>query len=90
MAKKSKSLWADDLPGVLWAYKTTTRTSTIETPFSLPYGIEVVIPVECGIPSARYMWLDEETNHELLKNNLDAIDKLHAKAHLALDSTNRK
>ena len=33
--KKAKGRWADELPGVLWAYQTTTRTSTGETPFSL-------------------------------------------------------
>ena len=45
--KKAKGLWADDLPGVLWAYRTTARTSVGETPFSLAYGTEAVIPVEC-------------------------------------------
>ncbi|KAL5579016.1 hypothetical protein UlMin_011458 [Ulmus minor] len=53
--EKAKGLWADELPGVLWAYRTTAKTSTGETPFSLAYGTEAVIPVECGIPSARYM-----------------------------------
>ena len=80
--KKAKRLWADELPGVIWAYRTTARTSTGETPFSLTYGTEAVIPVECGIPSARYMWLDEDSNRELLNHNLDAIDELYDKAHL--------
>ncbi|KAL5565321.1 hypothetical protein UlMin_028485 [Ulmus minor] len=60
--EKAKGLWADELPGVLWAYRTTAKTSTGQTPFSLAYGTEAVIPVECGIPSARYMWLDEDSN----------------------------
>ncbi len=67
---------------MFWAYQTTTRTSTGETPFSLAYGTEAVIPVECGIPSARYKWLDEDTNQELLNHNIDAIDELRDKAHL--------
>ena len=50
--EKAKGLWADELPGMLWAYRTTAKTSTGETPFSLAYGTEAVIPVECGIPSA--------------------------------------
>ncbi|KAL5580487.1 hypothetical protein UlMin_012929 [Ulmus minor] len=53
--EKAKGLWADELPDVLWAYRTTAKTSTSETPFSLAYGTEAVIPVEYGIPSARYM-----------------------------------
>ena len=80
--EKAKGLWADKLPGVLWAYRTTAKTSTGETPFSLAYDTEVVIPVECGIPSARYMWLDEDSNRDLLNHSLDAIDELRDKAHL--------
>ncbi|KAL5569097.1 hypothetical protein UlMin_025672 [Ulmus minor] len=80
--EKAKGLWADELPGVLWAYRTTAKTSTGETPFSLAYGTEAVIPVECGIPSARYMWLDEDSNRDLLNHSLDAIDELRDKAHL--------
>ncbi|KAL5578660.1 hypothetical protein UlMin_011102 [Ulmus minor] len=80
--EKAKGLWADELPGVLWAYRTTAKTSTGETPFSLAYGTEAVIPVECGIPSARYMWLDEDSNTKLLSHSLDAIDELRDKAHL--------
>ena len=75
-------LWADELPGVLWAYRTTTKTSTGETPLSLAYNTEAVILVECGIPSVRYMWLDEDSNRELLNHSLDAINELQDKAHL--------
>ena len=53
-----------------------------ETPFSLAYGTEAVIPVKCGIPSARYMWLDKDSNRKLLNHSLDAIDELCDKAHL--------
>ena len=67
---------------MLWAYQTTAKTSTGETPFSLAYGTEAVILVEYGIPSARYMWLDEDLNRELLNHSLDTIDELRDKAHL--------
>ena len=80
--KKAKGLWVDELTGVFWAYRTTTHTSLGETPFSLAYGTEVVIPIECGIPFVRYIWLNEDTNQELLNHNLDAFDELHDKAHL--------
>ena len=80
--KKAKGLWADELLGVLWAYQTTAHTSIGETPFLLAYGTKAVIPIECGIPFARYMWLDENTNHKLLNHNLDAINELCDKAHL--------
>ncbi|KAI3448580.1 hypothetical protein Pfo_005245 [Paulownia fortunei] len=32
--------WVDELDSVLWAYRTTPRTTTGETPFSLVYGAE--------------------------------------------------
>ena len=51
--EEHKGLWADELPKVLWGYRTTSRTSTGETPFSLAYGDEAMILVELGIPSLR-------------------------------------
>ena len=60
--KKANGLWVDKLPSVLWAYRTTARTSTGETPFSLIYNTEAIISVECCILSARNMWLNEDTN----------------------------
>ncbi|GKA08507.1 reverse transcriptase domain-containing protein [Tanacetum coccineum] len=36
--------WVEELPNVLWAHMTTPKTSNGETPFSLAYGTEVVIP----------------------------------------------
>ena len=33
-----KGKWAEYLPEVLWAYRTTRKSETQETPFSLPFG----------------------------------------------------
>ena len=88
--EKAKGLWADELPGVLWAYQTTAKTSTGETPFSLAYGIEAVIPVECDIPSGRYMWLDKDSNRDLLNHSLDAIGELRDKATFTPHSTSKR
>ena len=38
--------WVEDLPHVLWTYRTTPRKSIGETPFSMTYGAEAVIPLE--------------------------------------------
>ena len=43
--------WHEKLPFVLYAYRTLMRTSTGATPFSLVYGMEVVLPIEVEIPS---------------------------------------
>jgi hypothetical protein len=37
------------------AYRTSIRTSTGATPFSLVYGTEAVLPIEVEIPSARIL-----------------------------------
>ncbi|XP_073314712.1 uncharacterized protein [Primulina huaijiensis] len=50
---KAKGNWADELPSVLWAYRTTPREETKETPFSLVYGNEAVLPAEIWLESAR-------------------------------------
>ena len=51
--KGAKALWPDKLLGILWAYRTTVRTPTWETPFKLAYGSEAVIPVEVHMTSHR-------------------------------------
>ena len=48
-----KGKWVDELPHVLWSYRTTSRRSTEETPFFMTYGVEAVIPVEMGFPMMR-------------------------------------
>ena len=41
--------WSEKIPFALWAY----RTSTGATPYSLVYGMEVVLPVETEMGSLR-------------------------------------
>ena len=48
-----KGIWPDELPSVLWAYRTTARTPTGETLFRLTYEIETVIPAKVGLTSYR-------------------------------------
>ena len=47
----AKGLWPEELPNVLWAYRTTAKIPTGETPFRLTFGTEAVIPVEIGLTS---------------------------------------
>ena len=70
----SKGNWPEVLPGVLWAYRTTTKTSTGETPFSMVYGAEALIPVEIGEPSTRYDQATEESNNEEMRVSLDLLE----------------
>ncbi|KAL6311700.1 hypothetical protein AAG906_021705 [Vitis piasezkii] len=43
--------WSKKLSFALWAYQTSFRTSTGATPYSLVYGMEVVLPVEIEMSS---------------------------------------
>ena len=49
--KGAKEAWPKELQNVLWAYRTTTKVPTRETPFRLTFGIEAVISVEVGLTS---------------------------------------
>ena len=72
--EEHNGVWPDELPKVLWAYRTTFRTSTRETPFSLAYGVEAMIPVEVDIPSFRHETYDQEENHALKCYELNLLE----------------
>ena len=55
------------------AYYTNRKIPTGETPYSLVYGSELVIPVETGVPSFRTMNFDKEYNEEELRLNVDLL-----------------
>ena len=67
----AKGIWLDELPSVLWAYRTTARTPTGETPFRLTYGTDVVIPAEVGLTSYRVQNYMEDKNEEAMRLQLD-------------------
>ena len=75
-----KGACPEELPNVLWAYRTTARTPTGEIPFRLTYGIEAVIPVEVGVTNIRREAFSEEGNDDKLRLNLDCLDKVRDKA----------
>ncbi|KAL2249925.1 UNVERIFIED_CONTAM: hypothetical protein Sindi_2466200 [Sesamum indicum] len=60
--ERAKGAWVEELPGVLWAYWTTPRTATGETPFYLVYGSEAVIPAEIREETARVAQYEAEEN----------------------------
>ena len=74
----AKGVWPEELPSVLWAYRTTTRIPTRETLFRLAYGSEAVIPAEVRL--TRVGNHDERKNEEAICLQLDLIDKVGATA----------
>ena len=51
-----------------------------ETPYSLTYDIEAMIPVEVGEPTIRRQLFDLSLNQESLSVGLDLLQELHDKS----------
>ncbi|GJT33445.1 reverse transcriptase domain-containing protein [Tanacetum coccineum] len=72
--------WIGELSHVLWAHRTMIKSSNGETPFSLTYGTEAVIPAEIGMPTLRTAEVDLTKNDEALEINLDLIEEKREQA----------
>ncbi|CAL9011014.1 unnamed protein product, partial [Prunus brigantina] len=78
----AKGNWPEILPEALWAINTSYRRSTGETPFSLAFGTEAVVPVEVHAPTCRTASYDPQQNENQLALNLDLIDEHRLQAQL--------
>nr|GEZ71438.1 reverse transcriptase domain-containing protein [Tanacetum cinerariifolium] len=67
--------WVEELPQVLWAHRTMVKSSHGNTPFSLTYRTEAVIPAEIGMPTYRTTVVDAVNNDEELRLNLDLLEE---------------
>ncbi|XP_071739885.1 uncharacterized protein [Rutidosis leptorrhynchoides] len=67
--------WVDELSNVFWAHRTTFKKGTGETPFSLVYGSEVMIPAEVFVPTHRVANFDESANVDNICENLNFIEE---------------
>ncbi|GJU51425.1 reverse transcriptase domain-containing protein [Tanacetum coccineum] len=72
--------WIEELPHVLWAHRTMIKSSHGDTPFSLTYGTEAVIPVEIGMPTYRTTVVEAVQNNEELRLNLDLLEERRERA----------
>ena len=66
MLDDAKGKWVEELPHVLWTYRTTPRRSTGETLFSMTYGVEAIIPLETGFPMSRTSSFNPRDNDKQL------------------------
>ncbi|GKF18594.1 reverse transcriptase domain-containing protein [Tanacetum coccineum] len=72
--------WVEEVPHVLWAHRTMVKISNEDTPFSLTYITEAVIPVEIGMPSLRCAEVNQAENNEGILLNLDILEERREKA----------
>nr|GEW65624.1 reverse transcriptase domain-containing protein [Tanacetum cinerariifolium] len=72
--------WVEELPYVLWAHRTIIKSSHGDTPFSLTYETEAVIPIEIGMPIHRTAVVDVGNNDKELRLNLDLLEERRERA----------
>lgn len=64
----------------LMTYKTIEKTPTGETPFSLTYGMEALIPTELSVLTIKVLTYNMEENMRSCATVLDLIDELRDNA----------
>ena len=77
--------WSEKLPFALWAYRTSFRTSTRATPYSLVYGMEAVLPVEIEIGSLRVALEHQISEIEWAQSHYDQLSLLDERRLRAAD-----
>ncbi|RVW83914.1 hypothetical protein CK203_042026 [Vitis vinifera] len=71
--------WSEKLPFVLWAYRTSFRTFTRATTYSLVYGMEVVLSVETEMGSLRVTLQQQISKIEWAQARFDQLNLLDEK-----------
>ncbi|RVW75027.1 Transposon Ty3-I Gag-Pol polyprotein [Vitis vinifera] len=82
--EQAKGKWVEELPGVLWAYRTTPGRPTGNTPFALTYGMDAVIPTEIGLPTIRTDAAKQKDANTELGRNLDWADEVRESASIRM------
>ena len=83
-SSKNYKDWRLQLPYALWGYRTSIRSSTGATPYSLVYGMEAVLPIEMGVRSLRTVLESEIPEVDWLQSRYDQICMLDEKRLKAL------
>ena len=71
--------WHEMLPFALHGYQTLVRISTGATPFSVVYGMEVVLPFEVEIPSLRILAESGLEESEWAQTHFDQLNLIEGK-----------
>ena len=87
-----KKNWSLLLYSDLWAYRTSVRNATRFTPFSLVYGLEAILPIQCEIPSLKLAidMLPGTSDEEAFIFNLIHLDEMRREAQLANEVHKRR
>ncbi|XP_022870705.1 uncharacterized protein LOC111389949 [Olea europaea var. sylvestris] len=80
---EERGSWSDELPSILWTYRTSYRTAMGKTPSMLAFGIEATVPIEVRLPSQRRLELKDAGR---TTEQLDLLEEVHNLAALKMAS----
>ncbi|KAM1125125.1 hypothetical protein ACFX2B_039958 [Malus domestica] len=78
MIKERPGMWHLKLNEALWAYRTSPRSATGTTPYTLTYGHDAVLPVELSVNSLRVIEQSSLSNAEYNQAMLQELEDLEA------------
>ncbi|URE41304.1 Retrotransposon protein [Musa troglodytarum] len=78
---EARSSWVDELPNILWSLRTTPKTASGESPYSLAFSVEVVLPAELVIPTIWVENYEESTSTQGVRAGLDLLEERRVDAH---------
>ncbi|KAM0981393.1 hypothetical protein ACFX2A_014730 [Malus domestica] len=70
-----KGKWPDELPGCLWAYRTTKRRATGKTHFSLAFGSKAIISPNIIVPNISTLLPNIDQNSKEMATSLDLAEE---------------
>jgi hypothetical protein len=73
--QKCGKRWIDELPVILWSLRMTPNRATGQTPFSLVYGAEAVIPTKLIYGSPRVLAYDEVAQEQHRRDNAMLLEE---------------
>jgi hypothetical protein len=81
--------WVKEMPTVLWALHTTPYRATGQTPFSLVYRSEAMLPTEMEHKSFRVQQFNEEQSNDSRVNNLTRLEESRKMRSFSRQNTNK-
>ncbi|XP_073035327.1 uncharacterized protein [Primulina eburnea] len=85
----AKGNWVEELPSLLWSYRTTSKIGTGETLFSLVYGNEAVLQAEIGEETSRVIFYNEP-NNERRAADLNFLEEKREAATIRMEAYKRR
>ena len=85
-----KGRWCEQLHNILWAYRTTRRSATGESPFLLTYGAEAVIPTEILMPTTKTEAWEKNLTTDMMLERLDDLEERREAALQKMENYQRR